>query len=49
MLLDLLTTGDPRRQQEVARRVRSLLAARGFDHVYESWDGKIDRALAWTF
>ncbi len=48
-LLDLLTTGDPRRQQEIARRVVALLAARGYGHVYDSWDGKIDAALAWRF
>jgi hypothetical protein len=49
ILFDLLTTGDPRRQQELARRVVALLAERGYGHVYDSWDGKIDAALAWSF
>ena len=48
-LLDLLTTGDPRRQQEIARRVIALMAERGYGHVYDSWDGKIDAALGWGF
>jgi predicted nucleotidyltransferase len=48
-LLDLVTTGDPARQQRLARRVTALLRERGYQHVYESWDGQIDRALAWQF
>jgi len=49
ILLDLLTTGDPRRQQELARRVAALLAERGYGHVYDDWGGKIDAALGWNF
>lgn len=49
LLLDLITTGDPRRQQDVARRVITLLHDRGFDAVYAGWEGQIDRVLAWTF
>jgi hypothetical protein len=49
-LLDLLTTGDPRRQQDIARRVIGLMAERGYGHVWDSWPGeKIDAALAWSF
>ena len=48
-LLDLVGTGDPHRQQQFARRVVALLRERGFHHVYESWNGQIDRALAWPF
>jgi hypothetical protein len=47
ILLALIATGDPAQQQEVARRVVGLLRERGFHAVYESWDGKIDQALAW--
>lgn len=49
LLLDLLTTGDPRRQQELARRVAALLRDRGYQHVYDDWDGQIDEILAWEF
>lgn len=48
-LLDLTATGDPARQQALARRVVALLRDRGHHTVYESWDGKIDRALGWQF
>ena len=49
ILLDLLTTSDPRRQQAYARRVDTLMAARGYGHVYDGWKEQIDRALAWSF
>lgn len=48
-LLDLLATGDPRRQQALARRVAALLGARGFQKVYDDWEGQIDQILAWPF
>ncbi|HWQ15442.1 MAG TPA: nucleotidyltransferase domain-containing protein [Roseiflexaceae bacterium] len=48
-LLDITATGDPRQQQQLARRVGSLLRARGFGHVYDGWNGQIDTALAWSF
>jgi hypothetical protein len=49
ILLDLITTGDPTRQQVVARRVATLLHERGFAHVYDDWEGQIDEALTWVF
>ena len=49
MLLDLISTGDPRRQQVVAQRVATLLRDRGFGHVYDGWEGQIDQALTWDF
>jgi predicted nucleotidyltransferase len=49
-LLDLLTTSDPRRQQEFARRVIALMSERGHGHIYESWPSeRLERALAWSF
>jgi hypothetical protein len=49
-LLGLLTTAEPRRQQEVARRVIALMAERGYGQVYGDWASeKIDAALAWSF
>jgi hypothetical protein len=47
ILLDLISTGDPHRQQAVARRVAALLRERGFGHVYDGWEGQIDQALTW--
>lgn len=49
ILLDLLTYGDPLRQQQLARRVEALLRERGFGHVYDDWNGEIDEVLAWRF
>lgn len=49
ILLDLCTTGDPSRQQRVARRVAAILRERGFQHVYDDWGGKIDAVLGWEF
>jgi hypothetical protein len=49
ILLDLISTGDPSRQQVVARRVAALLQARGFGHVYDGWEGQIDQTLTWVF
>lgn len=49
ILLDLITTGDPGRQQALARRVADLLRERGFGHVYDDWDGQIDQVLGWDF
>ena len=49
ILLDLISTGDPRRQQDLARRVERLMRERGYGHVYDSWDGQIDTAMGWSF
>lgn len=49
LLLDLITTGNPTRQQALARRVTALLRDRGGGHVYDDWEGQIDQALGWVF
>ena len=49
ILIDLISSGDPRRQQEYARRIIALMAGRGYGSVYDDWDGQIDAALGWTF
>ena len=49
ILLDLLTTNDPRRHQVYARRVIALLAERGYTRPDDAWHAKVDRALAWDF
>jgi hypothetical protein len=46
ILLDLLATGDPRRQQAVARQVEALLRTRDYGGVYDDWEGEIDQVLA---
>lgn len=46
-LLDLISTGNPTRQQVLMRRVVTLLSERGFGHVYDEWEGTIDQALSW--
>ncbi|MCB0060787.1 MAG: hypothetical protein KDE19_01685 [Caldilineaceae bacterium] len=49
ILLDLISTGNPTRQQALMRRIAALLAERGFAHVYDDWEGQIDQALGWVF
>jgi hypothetical protein len=49
ILFDLLSTGDLRRQQVLARRVETLLRARGYGAVYDDWEGEIDQVLSWEF
>jgi hypothetical protein len=49
ILLDLVSCGDPRRQQEVARRVITLVRERGYGHLYDEWREKLDPALSWDF
>ena len=49
ILLDLISTGNPTRQQQLARQVVPLLRARGFEHVHAAWEGQIDEALTWVF
>lgn len=49
ILLDLITAGDPTRQQALVRRVATLLRERGFAHIYDDWEGQIDEALTWVF
>lgn len=49
ILLDLISTGDPNRQQIVGRRVTALLRERGFGHMEDEWNGRIEQALSWAF
>lgn len=49
ILLDLITSGNPKRQQALARRVIPLLQERGYSYLYDEWHGKIDHALSWEF
>ena len=47
LVLEVARTADPRRQQELARRVREL--ARDYEDVYADWHGEIDRVLELDF
>jgi predicted nucleotidyltransferase len=47
-LLELLTTGDIRRHERVARRTIALMDERGFGDEYAGWKEQIDRVLAWA-
>ena len=49
LVLEVARTADPKLQQELCRRVVALASARGFDDVYDDWDGDIDRVLAFEF
>ncbi|HMP42958.1 MAG TPA: DUF4037 domain-containing protein [Roseiflexaceae bacterium] len=49
IVIDLTTTGHPRRQQQLARRVVALLRDRGQHRVDEDWNGEIDTVLDWEF
>jgi hypothetical protein len=50
LMLDVLRTGDPRRQQELQAKVEQIAASHGFRDVYESWtDGAIARVMALRF
>jgi hypothetical protein len=49
-MLEVLRTGDPRRQQELQAKVEQIATARGFRDVYEGWaGGEIDRVMALQF
>lgn len=50
LVLDVLRTGDPRRQQELQAKVERVATARGFRDVYDGWTGgEIDRVMALRF
>lgn len=50
LMLEVLRTADPRRQQELQAKVEQIATARGFRDVYEGWTGgEIDRVMALRF
>ena len=49
LILDVARTADPARQQELQARVEALASARGLREVYDSWEGEIDRVMAFRF
>ena len=49
ILLDLISTGNPGRQQILGRKVSALLREHGFGEIEDEWGGRIAQALAWHF
>lgn len=50
LVLEVLRTGDPRRQQDLQGKVEAIATARGFRDVYDGWTGgEIDRVMALRF
>jgi hypothetical protein len=48
-LLGLVTTGDPRLQQELEERVEALMRDHGYGGVVDAWGGEIERVRAFAF
>lgn len=48
-LLGLVTTGDPKLQQDLEARVESLMRERGYGGVVDGWDGEIERVRGFLF
>ncbi len=49
LVLEVARTGSPTLQQRLCVVVRERAAAAGYAHVYDDWDGDIDRVLAFPF
>lgn len=49
LILDVARTADPKKQQELQAGVEQIATAHGFRDVYDSWDGDIDRVMAFRF
>ena len=50
LVLDILRTADPRRQQELQARVERIATEHGYRHVYDGWTGgEIERTMALRF
>jgi len=49
LIVEVARTADPRKQQELQAAVEQIATAHGFRHVYDGWDGDIDRAMAFRF
>jgi len=49
LIVEVARTADPRKQQELQAAVEQIATAHGFRHVYDGWDGDIDRVMAFRF
>ena len=49
LIVEVARTADPRKQQELQAAVERIATAHGFRHVYDAWNGDIDRVMAFRF
>jgi hypothetical protein len=49
LMLEVARTADPSRQQRLQVAVERTATAHGFRHVYDAWDGEIDRVMRFDF
>jgi predicted nucleotidyltransferase len=49
LIVEVARTAHPRKQQELQAAVEQITTAHGFRHVYDAWDGDIDRVMAFRF
>ena len=49
LVLEVARTCDPVRQQELQAAVEPIAAAHGYRHVYDAWNGEIERVMAFRF
>lgn len=49
LFLEVARTADPTQQQRLCAAVAAVAAERGYGHVYDGWEGDIDRVLAFEF
>lgn len=49
LILEVARTGEPRTQQELQAAVERTATEHGFRHVYDAWDGDIERVMAFEF
>lgn len=48
-ILEVARTADPKAQQALQARVEKLARSRGLGHVYDGWEGDIERAMSFRF
>lgn len=49
LIVEVARTADPRKQQELQAAVEQIATGHGLRHVYDGWDGDIDRVMAFRF
>lgn len=49
LIVEVARTADPRKQQELQAAVEQIATAHGLRHVYDAWNGDIDRVMGFRF
>lgn len=49
LILEVARTADPRTQQKLQAAVEQIATEQGLRHVYDAWDGDIDRVMGFRF